>query len=209
MYNNLYNEEKVLKVLFEESNKEFHIRLLARLTGLHPNTIINITDKLSENNLITKNKNKDNGLVIVKANTKNPLYKLKKQFYNIRKIYESKVIEFLNDKLNYPIIILFGSYAKAENHKDSDIDLFVICTEKKELKLEKYESVLNAEIQLFLHTQEEFKKLQKKSPELINNVLNGYKLAGYLEVFSELQKFHKRGKSNRRRKRQAKGKSTG
>jgi len=177
------NIENVLKFLFEEPIKEFHIRLLARLTKLNPNTIINLTDKLVEEGLIIKYKNKDNKLCVIKANTQNSYYKLKKQFYNIEKIFRSGLIDYLNENLSYPAVILFGSYTKAENHSGSDIDLFIISEEKKKLDLKIYKNKLNAEIQLFVHTKKEFNKLKNTSPELINNVLNGYKLTGYLEVF--------------------------
>ena len=135
------NKEKILKFIFEEPNKEFHLRLLARLSGLHPNTVISITDELSKCGLITKHKDKERNVAVIKANKQNDIYKLKKQFYNIEKIHESGLIDFLNRELSYPAVFLFGSYAKAE-----------------------------------------FEKLKKTNPELINNVLNGYKLTGYLEV---------------------------
>ncbi len=91
-------------------------------------------------------------------------------------------MDFLNSELAHPIIVLFGSYAKAENHEKSDIDLFLVADEKKELNLQKFEKLLNAKIHLFLHTKNEFRKLKKTSPELVNNVINGFRLAGYLEV---------------------------
>ena len=177
------NEEKILELLFEEPTREFHIRLLARLTNLHPNTIINITNKLVKQGFIAKYKNKDNNLVIIKPNIQNIFYKLRKQFYNINKIYQSGLIDYLNDLIGYPTIILFGSYAKSENHKESDIDLFILTEGKQKLDLKKYESKLNAEIQIFMHTNNELNNLKKNSPELINNIINGYKLSGYLEVF--------------------------
>jgi predicted nucleotidyltransferase len=176
------NKQKVLKFLFKEPNKEFHIRLLSRLTKLNPNTIINISKKLEKQNLIQKFKDKDRNLMIIKANNRNINYKIQKKAYNIQKIYDSGLIEYINEMLSYPTILLFGSYAKAENHPKSDIDLFVICVEKKELKLEKFTKKLESEIQIIQHTKREFNKLKKTNKELINNVINGVKLEGYVEV---------------------------
>ncbi|MBU0472502.1 MAG: nucleotidyltransferase domain-containing protein [Nanoarchaeota archaeon] len=176
------SEEKVLEVLFENSNKEYHVRLLAKLTNLNPNTIINITDKLKKESLLTKQKDVDTNRVLIKAKIQDRYFKLKKKFYNTDKIYKSGLIEFLEEKLSYPTVILFGSYAKAENHVESDIDLFIICDEKIELDLNVFENVLNTKIQLFIHTKQEFKKMKTNNKELINNVLNGYIMTGYLEV---------------------------
>ena len=50
------NKQKVLNLFFEAPQKEFHIRLLARLTKLNPNTIIKITDNLAKEGFITKKK---------------------------------------------------------------------------------------------------------------------------------------------------------
>lgn len=177
------NESKISKLLFEKPNKEFHIRLLARETGLNPNTIINITQRMQTEGLLKKTKDKEKHLVLIKANTENRRYKLRKRVYNLEKIYDSGLVEFLENELSYPTIILFGSYAKAENHEESDIDLFIISDEKKKPDLNKYEHNLGTEIQLFIHTKQEFEKLKKTNTELLNNVLNGIILSGFLEAF--------------------------
>ncbi|MFH1669454.1 MAG: nucleotidyltransferase domain-containing protein [Candidatus Woesearchaeota archaeon] len=176
------NTEKVKTQIFENPSKEFHIRLLARKTGLHPNTIITITDRLQKEGLLVKKKSSDTNLTLIRANTQNRQYKLQKTFYNINKINTSGLIDFLEKELSHPTIILFGSYAKGENHPESDIDLFIIAAEKKKIDANKYEDKLGVEIQLLIHTETEFGKLKKNNKELINNVINGYKITGYLEV---------------------------
>jgi predicted nucleotidyltransferase len=177
------NETKVCAKVFETPGKEFHIRSLARQTGLNPNTIINITNKLEKEGMLKETKDKETNRVLIKADTENKLYRLKKREYNIQKIAKSGLVEFLEEKLAYPTIILFGSYAKAESHEHSDIDLFIITKEKKEPDTTKYARALGANIQLFVHTKSEFDRMKKTSPELINNVLNGVILSGFLEVF--------------------------
>ena len=74
-------------------------------------------------------------------------------------------------------IILFGSAAKGEDLKESDIDLFVLAEEKK-LDLQKYEKLLGRKINIL--AEESFSKLSK---ELRNNIINGIILYGYLKVF--------------------------
>lgn len=177
------NKEKIMQVLFENPGKEFHIRLLARETKLNPNTIINITKHMEEEGLLIRKKDDERHLVILKAAADNRIFKLRKRMYNLEKIFSSGIVDYLEDVLSYPTIILFGSYAKAENHINSDVDLFIIAEHKKELDLSKYENKLAAEIQVFVHTKEEFKKLKKTNSELMNNVVNGIILSGFLEVF--------------------------
>ncbi len=176
------NRQKILEVLFEEPDRDFHIRLLARRTGLHPNTVIKVTAMLAQEGLITKEKSKETNFHIIRANTSNRMFRLAKLFFNINKIYTSGIIDALNDTFAYPTIILFGSYAKAENTKESDIDLFIITAEKKHFNTDAFLEKLDAEIQLFVHTKSEFGKVKKQNKELINNVMNGIILEGYIEV---------------------------
>jgi predicted nucleotidyltransferase len=173
------NLNKIEKVFFEDSYKEYHIRHLARLTKLNPNTIINLIKKIK---YLDINKDKTTNRVTIKPITQDPKFLLKKKFYNIRKISDSGLISFLNDELSLPTIILFGSYAKAENHPESDIDIFIISDEKKKINLYKFENKLKTEIQVFHHTKKDFKKIKQNNTELINNVINGYVLSGYFEV---------------------------
>ncbi len=179
----LYNEKKVLSLFFKKPGTTLHIRQIARLTGIHPNTVMTLTDKLAKEGMILKNKSKETNIMIIKANNQNPQFILKKREYNINKIFDSGLVSFLEKKLAYPAIILFGSYAKGENHEKSDIDIFVMTEEKKKPDLKRYEKILCAEIQLFQHVKTEVKNLTKKNPELMNNVINGTKLSGFLEVF--------------------------
>ncbi len=176
------NTNKVLKIIFDDPLKEFHLRLLGRLTKLSTSTVSYIINDLAKKRIVIKEKNNDLRLTIVKANTSSEIYKFKKKFYNLEKIYGSGLIEYINKELSYPTIILFGSWAKAENHKDSDIDLFIIADGKKKLNPEEYEKKLGAELQIFAHTKKEFQELKMKNKELINNVVNGYVLSGFLEV---------------------------
>ena len=176
------NREKVLKILFEESYREFHLRLLARLTKLNPNTVLTLTHTLANERIIKKHKHRDTRLVIVKANTESRDFKLLKQFYNIKKLYQSGLIDHLEKTYDHPTIILFGSYNKAENRPGSDIDLFIVTDYTRVCDVSQYSKKLGAEVQLFVHSRQEFNQIKKTSKELLNNVLNGYKLTGYLEV---------------------------
>lgn len=174
------NEQILLNVLAKES--PLHVRKLARLTNLNPNTIINLTEKLVDENILTKIQDSDTKRVYIDF-AKNKKAIFKKISCNVDGIYDSGLIDELEIFFAYPSIILFGSFAKGENHADSDIDLFIITEDKKEFDCSKFERKLGYEIELFVHTPKEFQELRKSSKELLNNVLNGIKLSGYTEVF--------------------------
>lgn len=176
MFENLDN----LKPFFEAPHNRFHLRELAKLLNLSPSTV----DKKLENFLklrILKVK-QEKIYKMYSAEPENPLFKQYKISYNILKLIKSGLLDFLNDKFLHPTIIVFGSYAKGEDIKKSDIDLFILSEIKKEINLNQYEKFLDRRIQLFLMNKKEFERAKQKTPELINNILNGIKLAGFLKI---------------------------
>ena len=74
---------------------------------------------------------------------------------------------------------MFGSYSKATDDKESDIDICIISKIKKEFNVKDYEKKLNREISL--HHFEDIKGAKNKG--LINSICNGIVLSGDLEVF--------------------------
>jgi len=96
--------------------------------------------------------------------------------YAVKKIVESGLISYLEKELSPNCIILFGSFAKAEYESKSDIDIFVQA-EEHSLNLTKYEKLLAHKINLFFEPNPE-----KLSPQLLNNIINGIKLGGFLKI---------------------------
>ena len=178
----IIDSKNILKYFFDEPNREFHLRELAKISKIAPTSMGNYLNKFSKEALIEKKRERN--FVLYRAKTENMIFKEMKRHYNIIQILKSGLIEYINEELNFPeVIILFGSYAKAENFKgESDIDLFVLSESKKQLDLKKHEKYLNAGIHPFIITKKEFESMKKKNKNLINNVINGIRLSGFLEV---------------------------
>ena len=103
--------------------------------------------------------------------------------YNLSLINESGIIEFLEDYFNQPeAIVLFGSFSKAEDNKNSDIDLLIISSKRQEPNLERFERKLEHKMQLFIHPKHELNKLREDNRELFNNWINGITIRGYFEA---------------------------
>jgi hypothetical protein len=169
------NKQRVLEALFTTFG-DVHIRLLARITDLHPNTVIAALDELESEELIVREPDERTQRILVRPG---PYFSIRKTAYTIETLHRSGLIDALNDAFAYPTIVLFGSYAKGENHERSDLDLFLITDVRRSIDLNKFERF--GEIHLLVHTQEEFEKLRKTSALLISNVLNGIVLSGYVE----------------------------
>lgn len=165
-------KNKVLKVFFDNPTKKFHIREIARLTGLNPNTVLNILTVLEKENLIKKTKMKH--IVEVSANI-NEEFKNEKRINNLSRLYESGVIGYLVSELHSEAISIIGSYSTGEDMENSDIDLVAISKEEKELNLSKFEKFLNRKIHLIVTGY------KAMSEEFYLNLINGIILYGYLD----------------------------
>ena len=174
------NEHGILE-LFLDDPRERHLREVARECTVNPMTARKYLELYTRQGLLQENTIR--GDRVFKPDERNPQFIMEKKLWNYRKIILSGLISYLEETMEYPAIILFGSYAKGENHPKSDIDLFILTNEKKQIALVQFEKKLHAQIQVFLHTKQEFKKLRKTNPELLNNVLNGAILSGFIEVF--------------------------
>jgi predicted nucleotidyltransferase len=167
-------EELVLKSLLKKEPQ--HIRELARNTKLNPNTVITITNILKAKNLIEIEK-KDKKDIKFSDNIKTKNYKI---WLIIDEIINSGLIKYLDEIFEIPTIILFGSARKGNLNSNSDIDICIISEKKTEIDLKKFEKIIGREIQPFIFTKKEFKKLEK---ELLNNIINGIVLTGFIEAF--------------------------
>lgn len=178
----LFEKMDILKLFFHEPEKSFHLRELARILNTSPSTISKSANELVSKDILKSESSR--GFKLYKANTENPNFKEAKILYNITHLRESGLLIFLTEKLNYPkTIILFGSFRKGDNIPESDIDIFIETSSKKELNLEEYERKLGRKIHLFQLSPNEIQNMKIKNKELLNNIINGIVLDGFFEVF--------------------------
>jgi predicted nucleotidyltransferase len=174
------NRHKILKLFFEDPLPKgigFQLREISRKAKLAPTSVKRYLNELEKEKLIIKKKHRIHNYPIYYANRENEYFMFLKKIDMIQSIKESGLLDYLKNICMPDAIILFGSASRGEDIKDSDIDLFLLCKEKK-LDLEKYEKGLKRKINIFFESN--FDKLSK---ELKNNIINGVILEGYLKVF--------------------------
>jgi len=162
-----------LAMFFEDCYRRINVREYAKIIKVSPPTASKILSSYHKEGILKKEE--DRNYFFFFANKNN------KQFIDLSRIYWNYKLEeliiYINEKLTNPTIILFGSLAKAEVKKDSDVDL-IIFSNKKELVIKSYERRLKRNIQLFW-----FKSIKDiKNRELKNNMVNGYLLKGRLKL---------------------------
>ena len=165
----------------DEPNRRYYLREYAKVLGISPATAMKYLDALVKAGLLVR---KDGKLYSVfQGNLDSLLFRQHKVFFTIKKVIESGLPDFLDKELAFPTVVMFGSCAKGEDIKGSDLDLFVLTNTAKELDLKVFEKKLKRSIQLFVKSDKEFKESTLNSPELVNNFINGIKLSGFLKVF--------------------------
>jgi predicted nucleotidyltransferase len=159
-------KNKILELFYEFPNRRFTIREISNLTKIPRASAHKYFDELKKEKLIVND-----------MASESFLFKIKKINYFIEKIVACGLIDELISKLNPSCIILFGSLRKGDSVKDSDIDIFVESSVKKNIELKKFEKKLNHSIQLFIES-----KIDDLSTHLFNNILNGIKLYGSFKI---------------------------
>ena len=164
------NYEKVLNLFFDNPNGKFYIREIARITKLNPNTILNITNELEKEVVVKREKKKH---IVELSAVLDDKFKTLKKIDNLKKVYDSGIIDFLKGKFSPEAIVIIGSYSIGEDVRDSDVDI-IILTKKdyKDVDLTGFEEKLNRKIHLIITDY------NKISEEFYINLINGIVLYG-------------------------------
>tara|TARA_Y100000310_G_C20597790_1_gene771398 strand:- start:799 stop:1383 length:585 start_codon:yes stop_codon:yes gene_type:complete len=181
----LYHETgrlKVASVLFDYPEKEFSLSELAKEAGVAKANIGSILDELLDAEFITLKKLSK--IWRIQANQTNTHFVKSKIIYNLSKIYDSSLDEFLNQHFKNPrAIIVFGSFRKGEDLSTSDIDIAIEDTSFKDYavrflpELAEYEQHFNGR-KIQVHT---FNK-DIIGEDQLNSMANGIVLLGYLQT---------------------------
>lgn len=178
-----------LNLFFENCFQEVSVREYAKKRKISPPTASKLLMSYKKEGLL--NLEKKFGYHFFSANNNNNLFK------NIHKTYWAYKIEksglLIESKNNHvlPVVILFGSIQKAENTKDSDIDMAIFSNSKTNPDYSKYSEKLSRELQVFT-----FSSTKEINKELRNNILSGFILEGvFLDELEKMPRIHKRKKN--------------
>jgi len=172
----MWHEKKarIMDLFFEEPSRQFQIRQISRILKIAHTSVKNYLGELAREGFLKTAKTYAYKSYI--SNQQNRKFKIFKQIRMLQKLYESGLVDFLEEEIHPKCIILFGSVRKGEYTKTSDIDLFIHAKEKT-VNLKTFEKKLKHKISLFF--EEDINNL---SNELYNNIINGIKLSGYLKI---------------------------
>jgi predicted nucleotidyltransferase len=117
------------------------------------------------------------------AGKDNPVYLSMKRIFALKKIHESGLFAHLISMKSAKSVIIFGSMARGDWYKDSDIDIFVL-GDVEEFDKTTYEDKLRKNIEL--HVFRDRSEIDEVKSGLLKNIVNGYVLKGRIQDFAEV-----------------------
>ncbi|HEC88686.1 MAG TPA: nucleotidyltransferase domain-containing protein [Thermoplasmata archaeon] len=172
---------KVLQFFFSYPYKEVYLRELAKKANVSLFSAKYTVDELVEENILLERKN--GNMRYIKANMNNLFFKHLKIAFSIKKIEESRIIEyFIKNILALSSIVLFGSVAKGEDDEKSDLDLLII-GQRKKVDLSEFEEKIGREIKAIIMKWSEWREYAKENKAFYREIItNGIVLYGNIPV---------------------------
>ncbi len=184
MYQGLLIEsstQKLVSILFRYPEKEFSLSELALEANVAKPHAGRILEKLVIIGFIEIVKLSN--IWRIKANQKNWNFIKSKIIYNLNFIYQSGLVEFLNQDFKNPrSITLFGSFRRGEDISTSDIDIAIETNDVKEYKILRESKLEVFEKEAYRHIQLHIFNRKNVDINVFNNIANGIVLLGFLEV---------------------------
>ncbi|MGC9777672.1 MAG: nucleotidyltransferase domain-containing protein [Candidatus Heimdallarchaeota archaeon] len=161
-----------LSPFFEDNYRRINIREYARILKISPPSASKTLKAFAKEGLLVLEEDKN--YLNFSTNKVSNLFLHLSRLYWFQTFDEIGFLDYLEKELIAPTIILFGSFAKAEVRKQSDIDIAIFSDLQNELNFDVFEQKLQRKIQQF-----RFESRDKvPTQELLNNILSGFILMG-------------------------------
>lgn len=175
---------KILETFFfHDSLRRWHFEALVKESGLSRERINHFLKQLIKEKLIIRVKPRRKMPYYI-ANWNSLKFRSKKRLYGLSLLEQSGLFGHLYSCRGIKTAILFGSFARGDWSRSSDIDIFIYGDDTEFMKGE-FESKLKKEIQLFSY--QEPQTIQKQlDPKIIPNIINGFNIKGSIEPFEAI-----------------------
>ena len=150
-------QSELFSLLCLKAGKELSQREIAKELEVSPTAVAKALINLKEESFVKVNKVKNINFISFNRDEKKVVEL--KRVENIKNIYLSNLMGYLEVQFAGGTIILFGSYSTGEDTNTSDIDLAIIGRKDKLIDLEKFEKILNRKITINFY--ESFSKIHK------------------------------------------------
>ncbi|MDP2828262.1 MAG: nucleotidyltransferase domain-containing protein [Sulfuricellaceae bacterium] len=167
--------QAVLAILFDQPERAYYLRELARQAGISPGALQHELGQLQKADLVERSQ--DGNRVVYRANTAHPIFSELQSIVRKTCGLPAQIKAGLAPlTAHIRFAALYGSVAKGSNHARSDVDLLIvgdISLEQALAAVVPVESRIGREIGVRLYNAEDFRKRQTQGDPFLNNVLGG------------------------------------
>jgi len=157
---------KILSVFLKEPYREFYLREVAGHAGVSVSTVKTYLDSLVRDEFLVKSRRAN--LTLFKANIENPMFRHFKIAYFLRET--KSLIKHLRRNFENCSVILYGSCARGEDDRYSDIDLLIVGGAEK-VELTVFEKRLDREITLMIFTPQQWEEKARVDEAFYENII--------------------------------------
>ncbi|HLC32933.1 MAG TPA: nucleotidyltransferase domain-containing protein [Candidatus Nanoarchaeia archaeon] len=172
--------EKLKGLFFNESLRHWHFEDLVRESSYSRERVNHFLKTLLKEKCILRIKPKGR-MPYYSAQRESPVFREQKRLQGLQKLSESGLFEYLCTLPGATTAIIFGSFARGDWNKTSDIDIFIYGT-IKDFDKSTFEKKLGHPLQLFIFNDPKRIK-HDLDPNLIPNIIKGFNVTGRLEPF--------------------------
>jgi predicted nucleotidyltransferase len=167
------NRLELLRIFFTNPDKAFFMQEVGRMLGKKPGVFQRTLNALEEEGLL-KSEFRGNSRFF-QANTQHPLYPEVKVIIAKTTGVQGALRDLVKGLKDVKMALLYGSFAKGTERKDSDIDLLVVGKPDVENRLLKeiprYEKKLQREINYKLYSEKEYSEKRKSREPFLEEIL--------------------------------------
>jgi predicted nucleotidyltransferase len=157
----------VLELFINNPYERYYLRETARILDISPMTVKRAFDLLVQDRLLLREEFKNQ--ILYKANMNSQAFLHLKIAYNLAWFEQVSLVDRIKEKLpGLSSLILYGSFARGEDDKTSDIDLLSISPVKAEVTLSQY---LGRDTSLVIFSPSEWKEQSQKNKAFYIDVI--------------------------------------
>ena len=172
---------RILAIFLEEPYREFYLREVASHARASVSTVKAYLDSFVRDEFLLRSKRAN--LALFKANIENAAFRHFKIVYLLHCV--RPLIKRLKQNYENSSIILYGSCARGEDDKDSDIDLLIIGRAEK-AELTEFERRFNRKITLLAFSYQDWEEKSKQDEAFYESVIaDGLIIQGNLPVIKK------------------------
>lgn len=172
------NQLLLLRLFYTNPEKSFYMQEIGKILGKKPGVFQRTLNAMAEEGLVISEYRAHSRFF--QANTKHPLYPELKKIVAKTAGVEGTLKELFARLKGVKFALLYGSFAKGKERKESDIDLLVVGSPNIEDRLlkeiPKLEKELQREINYKLYSEREYREKRSRRDPFLEEVLTDQKV---------------------------------